>query len=427
MSIRARIVLFSSIFFISSFLFFVPALAQYETVDFSDPASCARCHPDIHKQWTKSLHAQSYSDPLFTKILDEAPIKEFCLDCHTPIGNLTDDIPPKTILSQMGISCDFCHTVTGATGIGNSSYVVDPGNTKRGPYKDSSSPAHDTAYSEFHTKSEFCGMCHDVYHPINKLPLETTYTEWKNGPYSAQGVQCQHCMMDTASDQPIATNGPIRTTVRTHEFAGGNFAFGSKENVHKRLKSAAKVELVIDKSKAKPGDNIGVTAYVTNVGAGHSIPTGLTELREMWLEIKAVDSAGRENSVYKQRYWVVLEDEKGIHDGHVPVWQAVKVYSDNRIAPKERRAEKATFTVPQKAQESLIVVALLNYRSAPQELTDRLGLEPMPTFEMASARETIELPKPPSSSSGWLRGLLIITGIIILVGATLVVYRLRLK
>jgi hypothetical protein len=400
-----KIILLFAVFIIIFLIYPGPLLAQFSADDFVEPAFCKQCHNEIYAQWSKSMHSKAYSDPIFRSALKLAVkdmggensasgqmIQRYCLNCHAPIGNLTGDIPPRSSLARSGISCDFCHTISGSTGIGNASYLVSPGYIKRGPFGDADSPIHETAYSEFHTKSEFCGMCHEVFHPIYGTPLETTYTEWREGPYSTKGIQCQSCMMGSEKNARAAVQGPIRSLIRTHEFAGGNFVLGDRESALKLLRGAAKIDLKVSKKKAKPGEEIEIKVGVTNVGAGHKIPTGVTDLRDMWLEIKVIDSENRQQILFKERYHTVFEDEKGVHGEEVPKWRAARIYSDNRIAPKERRAYRKYFSIPKDASGDFRIVAALKYRSLSPKISQKLGLRPLPAVDMALAETMISLP-----------------------------------
>jgi hypothetical protein len=78
---------------------------------------------------------------------------------------------------------------------GNASIELNPGETKYGPLKDAKSGYHETEYSELHTKAEFCGSCHNIFHSVNQFPIEHTYDEWKNSPYAQADIPCQDCHM----------------------------------------------------------------------------------------------------------------------------------------------------------------------------------------------------------------------------------------
>ena len=111
-------------------------------------------------------------------------------------------------------------------------------------------------------------------------------------------------------------------------FAGAQVALGDADRATALLKSAAKVE-VCGSEIASPSASVTVT--VTNVGAGHYLPTGLTEIRQMWLQVVAVDEAGNETELGKRVFGTELKDK----DGKFPVelWDAVAIATDDRIPP----------------------------------------------------------------------------------------------
>jgi len=131
---------------------------------------------------------------------------ESCVRCHFPIGHSSAEKELPVDDEKGGVICDFCHSVRATTGVGNAPYILSPGNaaameggTKYGPFDDSPDTIHKNQYSELHTRSEFCGGCHDVSHAGNDLPIEQTYTEWRQGPYNTgdpkTSVHCQDCHM----------------------------------------------------------------------------------------------------------------------------------------------------------------------------------------------------------------------------------------
>jgi hypothetical protein len=403
-----------------------------ESSDFTDPTVCQRCHAEIYEQWDGSLHSLAYADPIYLEEEELASVETagltdtYCARCHTPIGVLSNEIPPIGLenlseISKKGIQCDFCHSVNKSTGIGNGAFMVSPDGFKRGPFDDSKAPYHGSIFSELHTRSEFCGMCHNVNHPVNGLPIEETYTEWKEGPYNTgdpeTSTQCQDCHMTPgithfeANPGKASSIGPERDHIYTHYFVGGNAALtgviGSEVHqrmAEERLKSAAKLEL----EAKKEGNNTEVTVTVTNIGAGHKLPTGLTEAREAWIEISATDATGKDLYHLGQldaegevdpdavMYHVVLADSSG--EPTVKVWEVESIISDNRILPKETRVETFSFAIPESAQGPITVEAKLNYRSASQKLLNSiLGEDAVvaPVIEMASANDTIEVGEEP--------------------------------
>ncbi len=393
---------------------------------FNDPDNfCLLCHRTIYDQWKGSMHNNSYQDPVFQKVLAVASrdtngkIDKYCAFCHTPIGVMSREFPPLdgsklSEIAKKGIQCDFCHTISGSKGIGNCAFISSPGPVKRGPFKDSIS-VHDTAYSELHTKGEFCGMCHNVNHPENNLALEKTYTEWKEGPYPREGIQCQDCHMTpgpgvTKPNPGQASQfGPMRPHIYTHEFVGGNAVvtalLGSALHqmlAEERLKAAAQLEIV-SSPKVTLGAKNEVQVKVTNKGAGHYLPTGLTEVRQIWLDFKVTSADGKviyhsgkldtdgEIDPKAVIYHTILGDKNG--KPTEKVWFAEKILSDKRIPPKETVTEKYFFEVPVGIQLPLTIEVILKYRSAPQHLIDELfGKKKiiLPIIEMTTAKAQIQ-------------------------------------
>ena len=347
--------------------------------------------------------------------------------CHTPVG-FVSGMPARTSdhlkkipeLAQKGIQCDFCHSATGARKIYNAEIKLEPGNgeenpgTKRGPRTDARSDYHKSAYSPFHTRSEICGVCHDVRHVVFGTKLETPYEEWKNGPYAAKGIQCQGCHMHQRPGVPATgstarpdnpgesvSGGPARGHVFTHYFVGGNTLvpplFGNREQVvmaEERLKNAATVQL----DGAISGGILRVT--VTNTGAGHSIPTGLSHVRQIWIEVTVTGAGG------KVLYRSGATDQAGVIGGPAVIYntvfgdgngrpvmnvaQARSILKDRRIGPMKSVTE--SYRLPEIREGSVTAEVKLWYRIAPQELVDAVlgkGKLKIPAVLMSSDKKTL--------------------------------------
>ena len=396
--------------------------------DFEDPGDCGECHEQIYMQWEGGMHANAWKDPTYTA-LHHIASKEtrgltdrYCIACHTPIAVLAGEIKPGedskvSEISRKGVQCDFCHTVSGSKGIGNTAAISSPGPIKRGPFKDSESPAHQTVFSELHTRAEFCGMCHDVYHPVNGLPLEKTYTEWQEGPYPSRGVKCQDCHMTPGithfqqNPGKAAVNGPEREHIWSHNIVGANAAMANYlgfkqhgEEALKRLRSAATLE-ILSPSPIKAGNLVTLKVKVTNSGAGHLLPTGLTESREMWLEVAVTGPSGEkllqsgkldekgEIDPEAVLYHTVFADAKGEPVG-AKVWEADHLLYDHRIPPLGHSLERFSFQVPVGVKGKCHIEVRLLYRSLSQELVNLLlgpGTPSWPVYEMARKEASFEI------------------------------------
>lgn len=376
---------------------------------FTDVEVCSGCHWTIFKQWSGSMHAFANADPIYASLYDLAnkdtngKAEQYCAAsrCHTPVGFLLGENPfphdRMSPIAQRAVFCDFCHTVSRSRGIGDASYVSSPGRVKRGPYRNAESPYHLTAYSPLHKRAEFCGMCHNVSSPITGLKLETTYDEWRRSPQSRRGIVCQDCHMKPFAGK-AAEIAPRRPRVFSHRFGGANSVVppllgepARRPLAIAQLRSAARLSVA---SARRTGNSVQLQIKVANVGAGHSLPTGVTELREMWLEV-AVRSG--EEEVYTSGaidrdgtldpkahvFHVVLADEGG--NPVTKVWRGVSVLIDHRVPAGKSVMERFRFNVPN-GTGRLRVSAKLLYRTAPQGLVDQLlgkGKVRIPVIEMA--------------------------------------------
>ena len=409
---------------------------------FISPEVCAGCHSEIFEQWENSMHHLSHKDPVYTRVAQffckgltdagEIEEAESCVKCHTPVGNRTgfpmkvsDDLSKTPEIATLGIQCDYCHSAESITKIHNNGLVLKPGHgeddpgVKLGPFDDAVPDFHEARYSKLHTEAEICGTCHDVKHVAFGTNLETTYTEWKNSPYHskdpAKNIPCQGCHMHQkpgipatgSTDRPenpgSAADGSVdRPHIFTHYFVGANsYVPGLSGDTAKagmaveRLQNAATLSLDTSKIKDK---KLSVT--VANTGAGHSIPTGVADLRQVWLEITIKDKNNQtgfqmgalddkqnlpENTII---FRVVFGDGKG--NKVVNIAKAREILKDNRIKAKETATEIITLpSVPEKG--SRVTVRLLYRSMDPRILKLILGdpFDPLPVVEMAKAQAKI--------------------------------------
>jgi hypothetical protein len=390
---------------------------------FELPEVCSGCHQDAYTQWKGSMHSQAWTDPVYRAALNlmseasKGKVDQFCMGCHTPIGVVTQEASPSgkgmSEVANQGVQCEVCHNISRSNGIGNGAYVLTPQlhgrPLKFGPYKDAASPYHDTAYSQLHTQSEFCGQCHDVTHPFNRLPLERTYSEWRDSSYAGQGVQCQDCHMKSSPGR-ASPLGPDRTRVATHYFVGGNVLvtklLGSEVHAaraEEMLRSAATVKITAPASLSRTQPN-SIRVRVTNVGAGHKLPTGFPEGREMWLDFKVLDAQGkvlyrsgavRDGHTEKgtKSFKVILGDAKG-NVVDVNILDADRILVDTRIEPHGYRDVEYNFEIPAGTEGPIRLAADLNYWSFSQELLDHLLGKDAPRAvitRMAEAETTVSV------------------------------------
>jgi hypothetical protein len=395
---------------------------------FISPDVCEGCHTEIYNQWNGSMHSKAFADPLWrtaTKLFFKDAKKsgeiiemKACVKCHTPLGfrsysisSPADDYDKLAELPAQGIFCNWCHNISEVKHLGDAGYEVEPGggeddpSTMLGPFRDSDSPYHPTKYSELHTKSDFCGLCHNVSHAANKLPIEQTYNEWKNSPYNtgnpATTVNCQDCHMrqrpgipstgkTARPDNPgkACNDGPDREHLWTHYFVGANAVvtklLGSElhsKMAIERLQNAADLEVIKDNAYRR-NELSNIKVKVINSGAGHYLPTGLTEVRQIWLAVKVSDAKGKvllssgeldkkgEIDANAVVFHTKLGNEKG--EPVINVAQADRILYDHRIPPKGYHVERYAFYIPATAVPPLSVEVALRYRSISPPLAQAL-------------------------------------------------------
>ncbi|ADH84850.1 multiheme c-type cytochrome [Desulfurivibrio alkaliphilus] len=407
----------------SGFAVFSAVAGEKEQVfaagSFEDPEVCARCHRDIYQEWSHSMHAYAWDNQWFRADYEQAHRETggatdmLCGPCHAPVAARTGQLPPHDgsefdAVSQRGVSCDFCHTVTGLEQVYNMGHVSEPGRVKRGPRGDGREMYHAVEFSELHTRAEFCGSCHQVIHPATGVAIIDTYQDWQNNEYGQKNIRCQDCHMTPTPGVGqrrgrAATMGENRSNVAFHAFSGGSVYvqefLGHREQARmarEMLRAAAVVEL---SPRVTNDATLELTVDVRNVGAGHKIPTGVTYIRKMWLQVEVLNGAGEK--VYSSGHLVegnhvdpeavffrlLFVDEQGELTGKS--WRAQGIGYDRRIAANS--SEREVYRIGLPARSDYTINTRLMYRSFSQATIERLegildkALPPLGSVEMAKA------------------------------------------
>jgi len=148
------------------------------------------------------------------------------------------------------------------------------------------------------------------------------------------------------------------------------------------LETAATLEFVDLPASLAAGQKATIKMKVTNVGAGHKLPTGFPEGREVWVDFKVRDADG--NEIYRlgkiehghtepgtRSFKATLGDPQG-NVVTFKVWEADRVLSDTRLLPKGWAVVDFTFPVPPGVRGPLQFDVDLNYASFPQAVLDEL-------------------------------------------------------
>ncbi len=449
---------------------YYPSLIRWNksSAAFTPPSVCKECHEKQYKEWNGSVHSLAFRDPVYQGELNKGvkavghDIARQCEGCHSPAGMVTGEVkgPGNAGLSEMalaGVSCDTCHSVSGVTHWQtpshepeNGSFVLTPGVDtvegarliKRGPIKpgaDCGGGFHDCAESGLHLRADLCASCHQVYHYDAHFPIEATYLEWKHGPYAQKNILCQDChMVDIAGFRRAADEfrKPDRKEYR-HNFSGANYllaylAAGAArkggdtelaaaltqqyEMAVERLRSAADLELT---PLYRDGQLSEVRVRVRNIRAGHNLPTSLTNVRQMWLEITAKDASGKTVMTSGEvRADGTLPDDARIFNSDgmgetfhfaVDPWVVTAFSRHDTIPPRGYKDVYYGMAVPP-GVTSLTIEARLRFRQADQKVAEALlaavpkdidlariygltAVPPLPVVDMAMKREVFAAKK----------------------------------
>lgn len=329
-----RLVLFALLLF--------PAAGCAEEYSFESSTVCGKCHKDIYRNWSKSLHALSFKNPIFQtayrRVYTESKgaAKTICLKCHAPTTLITGDRDADLPITREGITCDFCHTVTKVDmeKPPGSRFTVKPGGVKRASIKTADSPYHETAYSKDFSSSELCGACHD-YKNSAGVHIQSTYTEWSGSSFAKEGKQCQQCHMpripgETTNLKDKSAPPPPRTMEEYISHISGK-GIPDRSLTHS-VQIMKEVVRLNTRSIKRAGKALSVVMGVTNVRAGHTVPTG-TPARTLAVELRTLDRTGAVIEMKKRIYRKAIIDDLGFGielDGDA-FMRGKEVAYDNRL------------------------------------------------------------------------------------------------
>lgn len=241
-----------------------PSATQPPAAHFDAASQCGACHKAIYAEWTASWHGRAMTDPLFLRLSDGLKQEE-CIRCHAPVPLREMDNWETPIARndrrEDAVSCLSCHQ--------SGDRVAGPFETT-GPCR----PIQDDAQRD---PTKVCFACHNQH---------KTGEEWLAGPYApdapaprkAEAKTCLDCHMPWV-DRPLVDGGPVRRG-RMHTWPGGHSM--------DQLKKAGKVDV---ECRAVEGGT-EIRTWLTNVGAGHNIPTDARH-RSFDVYVKVWDAQGR--------------------------------------------------------------------------------------------------------------------------------------
>jgi hypothetical protein len=413
-------------------------LPPYDAASMS-PESCAQCHAQVVADWKQSLHAVADSEIVYARVVAEfrrehgVEASNWCAGCHSPLRMARGQLNIKVAdVDQPNVDCVTCHSIRQIhqpRGDLNFDMAVKPAAGYGAGYASVVSNRLLLMQPDAHRErwngslprgSELCGACHRQTLPEfltgskDSPTIQDTYGEWQRSRFNsdnpAQRRTCQDCHMpENRGLTSLLVGGG-----RRHLFAGASVDVARLEGSrtalreHRRLlASAAAVALAVEGCNSQ---GIALLAKVTNYGAGHNLPTGVTDLREVWLEVTAKDEAGR--VVYQSgavssdgtldpdatRFGVTLGDAERkpvhLHD----IVRVRLILEDTTIRSGETRDVR--YVLPLRNLSRGTVQVRLLYRAVPQNFLNHFMTSDLrfQVVEMASASQPVETSGPCAAS-----------------------------
>jgi len=339
---------------------------------------CSHCMV-AYPEWKAGAHGQSAVNPRFfsmyngtaltsTTVVSPGYKLDFpgtagnCATCHAPgaatrkQGAFTADMNDlRTSAEEEGVLCNFCHHIGGvylnpATGL---PYPNAPGVLSYRLYRTFGTdvlflgPLDDVtrrvSFLPLEKKSQFCAPCHQF--SFWGTPIYQSFNEWLQSPYPAQGVECQTCHMPPET-VPYFVYPEMGGLIRDPNTLASHLDLGVKDTEFMQKTVAMTVTAQIS------GDQVNVDVAITNVFAGHHVPTDYPG-RNMILVVRASDADGYELTRLSgpvvpdwggvgslpddyagkpgKGYAKILRDARSGQWPVVSYWKQAFIQSDNRI------------------------------------------------------------------------------------------------
>ena len=284
---------------------------------FAPSQDCQSCHQQHYNEWSNSMHAHSFNDPIFFNLWiherENRPNtgENYCVQCHSPSAFVSNqdlsnvlslnDINQISDPIKEGISCQFCHNMINTS---NDVYTQDhvaavadyhlsvDKQVMFGPIQNpQQNDYHESVYSEIYNNSSICLPCHSQF--IRGEPIEATFYEWNNfdGFAMSDATNCQSCHMKVQPDGH-----------HDHSFAGVDFHDLTSPidesdlgyiKIMELLESAVELEFLNQNDTLI---NEIISNQVLNIPlkvksfTGHKLPSGTSFSREAWVELLITDA-----------------------------------------------------------------------------------------------------------------------------------------
>ena len=389
-------------------------------------AVCVECHRDEVAQHASSVHARSsFDNPWYRATVDRLredvglEASRHCAGCHDPVmlvaGSMDHPIEPSDPLTRVGVGCLVCHSIVDARSDGNGSYTLTSAPVPIPDPNDEDEVALHRARvaSPVLRSPKLCGSCHRGFlgtftGNASHLPGLDEAGPWRGSAWGGQHAQriddiaeteCRGCHMPP---EPRRRDDGALTEHfgASHRFAGGHSALAASTDddaqlatIAARQSSAATIDVIglvhedgrralfPESARVTRGERITVDVVIRNVGVGHVFPGGARDLRDHFVTLRVRDARGElvaeagtshENATalgtdhvtdptaFLLGTAVVTEDgtiepEHFVHRFRALAW-------DHTIGPRDARAVRYAFVVPEDAALPLTFEATLHAR-----------------------------------------------------------------
>ncbi|WP_183355030.1 hypothetical protein [Geomonas silvestris] len=270
------------------------SIALAEPVSFPKGAAtpsetCGECHQTLYREYalgvgsdnrsanhsipaTVSSAATAHATSKFTPLASGGDV-EWCRACHfagsfniPAKGELGKQLPNVANAGEISITCATCH--------------LTPEGKVRGVHKTGNAP-HASVAEPALQSSAICAHCHvDTTDKRIVGGQYQTFMEWRED-FNKPGLgaqQCQDCHMPRTLRKLAEDSDGAPVAVGRHLWTGGHSG--------QRLGGSLSLAIIQrDKEKAN------LSFSVTNIGAGHSVPTG-PNARGVYLSVDVLDRQG---------------------------------------------------------------------------------------------------------------------------------------
>jgi hypothetical protein len=293
--------------------------ARFDRAELEGSMSCgtAGCHEQITEAWAGSAHRWSARNAYYRKAVSELLWDDRwddavqCAACHDPAvalaGGLTEayaEAGPPT--DSEGVTCLACHRAVSvdrdppSNGAFSVAVVPSyPGDAAANIALDARAHQRPLVMAEPIYTNELCETCHRLEIGEHSLVLQDATMATDDDQFYCRTchlrpkgrVTYSHAMAGINADLPDYADSEPADAGALRAGASAARAFAGLRGVVP-ISEAELGSGFLDVSLRAEGDPLHIVVSTTNEGVGHTFPAGPLDLQQVWLEVRAVDSAG---------------------------------------------------------------------------------------------------------------------------------------